>query len=200
MYIRFWFPPGLTLWVTEGLVDELGCRVEELGDVEGGFVISLDTIVLDVHVTVVTSTSQHIVPLSLRCIKNMCYTQFPQARPLQSCFPATHRLTVKAPILSLTTCTHTLCAHLLTHPRCRRWARPGWHVHTEPQCRSRTAAPDLMFLVWCNHCLGPPAPLCMGSCFWTSAHRRTWLTCAAHRTHTHIPELNHKRYLRCGSV
>lgn len=78
-------------------MDELGCRAEELGDVEGGFVISLNTIVLDVHVTVVTSTSQHIVPLSLRCIKNVCNTQFPQARPLQSCFPATHRLIVKLP-------------------------------------------------------------------------------------------------------
>lgn len=75
--------------------------------------------------------------------------------------------------------------HILTHPRCTRWARPGWHEHTEPRGRSRTAAPGPAFLVWCNHCLGPPALPRMGSCLWPSAHRRTWLICAAHKTHTH---------------
>lgn len=68
-------------------MDELGCRAEVRGDVEGGFVIGLYAVVLDVHVTVVISTSQHIIPLSLCCIEDMCNTQIPQARPLQSCFP-----------------------------------------------------------------------------------------------------------------
>lgn len=82
---RLWFPAGLTLRVTEGLVDELGCRAEVLGDVEGGFVISLYAKVLDV--SVVISTSQHIIPLSLCCVKDMCNTQILQTRPLQSRFP-----------------------------------------------------------------------------------------------------------------
>ncbi len=79
----------------------------------------------------------------------------------------------------------TICVRLLTHPQCRFWARPGWHVRTEPRCRSRTAAPGPMFQVWCNHCLGPPALPCTGSCFWTSPRRRTWLTSAAQK-HTNI--------------
>lgn len=78
-------------------MDELGCRVEELGDVEGGFVISFDTTVLDVHVTVVTGTSEHVVPLPLRCIENVRNAQFPQASPLQSGFPATLRLVMMPP-------------------------------------------------------------------------------------------------------
>lgn len=78
-------------------MDELGCRAEVLRDVEGGFVVSLYTVVLDVHASVVISTSQHIIPLSLCRIKDMCDTQIPQARPLQSCFPVTHRLNVKLP-------------------------------------------------------------------------------------------------------
>lgn len=64
----------LTLRLTEGLMDELSCRVEELGDVKGGFVVSLHPKVLDAHVTVVTSTSQHVVPLSLCCVENVCNT------------------------------------------------------------------------------------------------------------------------------
>lgn len=78
-------------------MDELGCRMEVLGDVERGFVISLYSIVLDVHVTVVISTSEYIVPLSLCCVENMCDTQIPEARPLQSCFPVTHKCNVKPP-------------------------------------------------------------------------------------------------------
>lgn len=79
----------LTLWLTEGFMNELGCRVEELGYVEGGFVISLYTIITDVHIAVVISTSHHIVPLSLSCVKNMCNSQISQTRMLQSCFPET---------------------------------------------------------------------------------------------------------------
>lgn len=55
-------------------MDELSCRVEELGDVKGGFVISLHPKVLDAHITVVTSTSQHVIPLSLCCVENVCNT------------------------------------------------------------------------------------------------------------------------------
>lgn len=77
------------MWLTEGFMNELGCRVEELGDVEGGFVISLYTIIMNVHIAVVISTSQHIVPLPFSCIKNMCYTQISQTRSLQSRFPKT---------------------------------------------------------------------------------------------------------------
>lgn len=78
----FWFRPALTLWVTEGLVDELGRRAEELGDIKGGFVIGLHPKVLYVHVSVVMSTSQYVIPLSLCCIKDMRNTQNPQAGPL----------------------------------------------------------------------------------------------------------------------
>ena len=81
------FPTELTLWVSEGLVDELGRRAEVLGDVEGWFVIGLHTEVLDVHVSVVISTSQHIIKLPLCSIQHMCDTQIPQAGPLQSRFP-----------------------------------------------------------------------------------------------------------------
>lgn len=52
-------------------MDELSCRIKELGDVEGRFVISLHPKVLDAQVTVVFSTSQHIVPLSLRCVEDV---------------------------------------------------------------------------------------------------------------------------------
>lgn len=79
-------------------MDELSCRVEVLGNVEGGFVISLHTIILNAHVTVVISTSQYIIPLPLCSIQNMCNTQVPEARPLQSCFPVfnvTHRVSMK---------------------------------------------------------------------------------------------------------
>lgn len=54
--------------MTEGLMDEMRCGAEVLGDVEGGFVISLYTIVEDTHVSIVTSTSQHIVKLPLSSI------------------------------------------------------------------------------------------------------------------------------------
>lgn len=79
----------LTLWLTEGFVNELGCRVKELGNVEGGSVISLYTIITDVHIAVVISTSQHIVPLSLSCIQNMRDSQISQTGILQSRFPET---------------------------------------------------------------------------------------------------------------
>lgn len=179
---KAWLTPRLTLGLTKGLVDELGCRMEEVRDVEGGFVISLYTIVLNVHVTVVISTSQHVVPLSFCCVQNMCNTQILQARPLQSCFPAIHSMWRYHHQLNIT----SLHCVLLTHPQYRHQARPGSHVYTEPQCQSRTAAPDLMFLVWCNHCLDPPVPPCTGSCFWTSPHRRTWLTSAAQKTRTYL--------------
>lgn len=154
-------------------MNKLSCRVEELGDVEGGFVISLHTVILDVCITVVISTSQHIVPLPLSCVKNMCYTQISQTRTLQSCFPkrdlASH--CSKSPV-SLCVC---VCLCLLTRLQYRYQARPGRRVCTELRVHSRKAVPDPMFQVWCNHCLGPPAPPCTGSCFWTSPPR-TWLT------------------------
>lgn len=103
-------------------MNKLCCRAEVLGDVEGGFVIGLYTKVLDVHVTVVISASKHIIKLSLCCIKDMCDAQIPQARTLQSCFPAT-QTQHEAAIMGFDTCA--LCVHLLTHPRCRDWARPG---------------------------------------------------------------------------
>lgn len=79
----------LTVWLAQGFVNELGCRLEELGYVEGGFVVSLYTIIADVRIAVVTSTSQHVVPLSLSCVKNMCNSQISQTRKLQSRFPET---------------------------------------------------------------------------------------------------------------
>lgn len=100
-------------------MNKLSCRVEELGDVEGGFVISLYTVILDVCITVVISTSQHIVPLPLSCVKNMCYTQISQTRTLQSCFPkrdlASH--CSKSPV-SLCVCVYvySLVSNIDTRP------------------------------------------------------------------------------------
>lgn len=116
-HVRETSPPGLTLLVTEGLMDKLGCRTEVLGHVEGGFVISLYTIVLDVHVSVVISTSKHIVPLPLCCIQDVCNTQIPQARPLQSRLPVSHTQ-YEAVIMDFDTAGRFKgCMHLLTHPR-----------------------------------------------------------------------------------
>lgn len=81
---RLWFPPELTLCVTEGLLDELGCRAEVLWNVEGGFVFSFYSIVLDVYVAVVFGTSQDIIPLPFCCVQDVCNTELPQARLLQS--------------------------------------------------------------------------------------------------------------------
>lgn len=110
----------LTLWVTEGVVNELCCWAEVLGDVEGGFVIGLHTKVLDVHVTVVIGASQHIIKLSLCCVKDMCNAQIPQARTLQSCFPATHRFNMQLPpwalTLVLSVCMYSLIPDVETGP------------------------------------------------------------------------------------
>lgn len=79
---------GLTLWLTQGFMDELSCRIKELRDIESRFVISLHAKVVDVQVAVVIGTGQHIVPLSLRCVENVRHPQFLQVWSLQRRFPA----------------------------------------------------------------------------------------------------------------
>lgn len=79
---------GLTLWLTQGFMDELSCRIKELRDIESRFVISLHAKVLDVQVAVVIGTGQHIVPFSLRCVENVRHPQFLQVWSLQRRFPA----------------------------------------------------------------------------------------------------------------
>lgn len=137
----------LTLWLTQGFMDELTCRIEELGDIESRLVIDLHAKVLDAQVTVVIGTSQHIVPLSLRCIENVRHPELLQMWSLQRRFPATlNTLSVRLPpAVGLRLLYGSSC--LLTHPQCTRWAKPGQSVCTEPRSRSRTAALGLMSLV-----------------------------------------------------
>lgn len=88
----------LTLWLTQGFMDELSRRIEELGDIESGFVIGLHAKVLDAQVTVVIGTGQHIVPLSLRCVENVRHPELLQVWPLQRRLPATlSTLSVRLP-------------------------------------------------------------------------------------------------------
>lgn len=102
---------GLTLGLTQGFMNELGCRVEELGDIEGGLVISLYTIIMDVGIAVVISTSQHIIKLSLSCVKNVSNAQISQTRTLQSSFPETKSLSscIRLPLFAC------VCECVFTH-------------------------------------------------------------------------------------
>lgn len=133
---------GLTLWLTQGFMDELSCSIKELRDIKSRFVISLHAKVVDAQVVVVIGTSQHIVPLSLRCVENVRHPQFLQVWSLQRRFPA--KLSVKLPPAVEFV---RQFSHLLTHPQYTRWAKPGQSVCTQPQNHSRTAAPGLMSLV-----------------------------------------------------
>lgn len=130
------------MWLTQGFMDELSCRIKELRDIKSRFVISLHAKVVDAQVAVVIGTGQHVVPLSLRCVENVCHPQLLQVWSLQRRFPANVR--VKLPPAAEFAAQFS---HLLTHPRCTCWAKPGQSVRTQPQIHSRTAAPGLMSLV-----------------------------------------------------
>lgn len=90
-------PLALTLWELQGLMDELRGRAEVLGHVEGGFVVGLHAVVLDVHVAVVLHAGQHIVELPLCCIEDVSDAQIPEAGTLQSCFPVGTEPAMKLP-------------------------------------------------------------------------------------------------------
>lgn len=78
---------GLTGLILEGLVDELGRRVEELAQIEGGQVVCLHSVVLNGHVLVVAGPRVHVPP-SVGCVEDMGEAGFLKAVPIKGCFPA----------------------------------------------------------------------------------------------------------------
>lgn len=78
---------GLTGLILQGLVDELGCGVEELAQIEGGQVVCLHSVVLNGHVLVVAGPCVHVPP-SMGCVEDMGEASFLKAVPIKGCFPA----------------------------------------------------------------------------------------------------------------
>lgn len=79
-------PIFLTRFIPECSIYEFSSRVKELAKIEGGQIICLHPVVLDVHVPVVF-WSRIDVPPAMGCVEDVGEAGFLKAVAIQGCFP-----------------------------------------------------------------------------------------------------------------
>lgn len=73
---------SLTVVVSERRVDEGRSRVEKDAEIESGYVVGLDAVVLDGHVAIVVRPGVHI-PAAVRGVQHVCETRLLQPIAVQ---------------------------------------------------------------------------------------------------------------------